>query len=148
MHQAGAILGGDKPAHPQPRDVHVHVAVIDIVGLAVDVRRVYNVRVERRILVEAIRLRAADELAVRVVEHAVHAAAVHRQVVPLELAAVELDVVNVLLHDLNQPPRGVVRDGVVVHDQHKHQRQRRQQEHHQRYPRRNSQFRRHSSVLP
>ena len=143
VHYARPVVGGNDAAHPEAGHVHVDIAVIDKVIPAAAADCAHDVWGKRQVRIEILRQRAVQKRAVRAVKLAVNTAAVHGQVVPLEFPAVEFHVLHILLYDVDQPPGGVVRDGVMIDHKHEHQSHCCQQQHHERDPRRDPDLDRH-----
>lgn len=139
-HDAAFCVRVDDAAQPDAADHHVDVHIIDIKRLLAAGNGAHRVPAERQRLRgrKLRRERALQGIAVRVVEHRVHAAAVIMDVVIAKLPVFILDAVGVVLDHAHETRLGVVCDDRAVDGKQKREHQRLDDEHHEREPRRDA----------
>ena len=135
-HDAAVGVRVDDAAQPDAADHHVHAHIVDVIFVvpAVDEAHALPVKQQRLRGRELRRERALQDVAVRVIEHGVNAAAVIMDAAEAELAVIVLDAVGVVLDHAHEARLGVVRGDRAVDGEQEREHQRLDDKHHEREP--------------
>ena len=135
-HDAAVGIRVDDAAQPDAADHHVHAHIVDVIFVVPAVDEAHGLAAERQRLRrrELRRERALQDVAVRVIEHGVNAAAVIMDAAEAELAVIVLDAVGVVLDHAHEARLGVVRGDRAVDGEQEREHQRLDDKHHEREP--------------